>query len=182
MKTILIKTINGTVIVIVICVIIFVIWAFWFALNFHGENYKDSEKYIIHLFVDETITKIKEYKIEHPQYSQYEISTIDRVPYEFGYFTEIKYDGNANVTTSTRTSNSTWYDFRFCVDQCDAIVSCCIKLNQYPTRILLVGVTYSNGENKTINNFKEISRKENRRIKKAFETEILDKIFDDKWK
>ncbi len=166
---------------IAILCIILTIWALWFVVSFHGESYKYSEKYIINLSVDSTISKIREYKIKNPQYRKNEICTVDKEPYEFGYFTEIGI-GTSNIITSTRTSNSTWYHCRFYIEQSDAIVSCGIKLNHFPTEIQLISVILSDGYYKTINNYEEISRKENKDLKRNFETEILDKICNGKWK
>jgi hypothetical protein len=115
----------------------YAVYLIWFATHFHGESYPNSEKYIIEFSVDETIDKIKEYKVEHPLYRQYEINIVDKIPYEFGYFTEIKYDGNANVTTKDRTSNASWYDFSFYIKQSRSTVGCCINLRQHPAEIQL---------------------------------------------
>ena len=176
------KILKYTGIAIAICCMIFVIWAYWFTLSFHGESYPKAEKYIINLSEDTIITKVTGYKIGHPQYRPYEIMSVNNIPYEFGYFTEIGI-GTADITTSTQTSNSSWYNFRFYIEQSNAVVGCCIRLNQSPTEILLIDVTTSSyGINKTINYYKEISRKENRKIKRNFEREILDKIFNEKWK
>jgi hypothetical protein len=172
------KIIRFVIAIILMLLIIYAVWAFWFVANFHRESFPKSEKYIINLSVDKTISKIKKYKTEYQQYAD----TVDKVPYEFGYFTEIKYDGNANVTTSTRTSKSTWYSCRFYLEQINAVVGCRIKLNQYPVEIMLVSVSFSNEQNKTINEYKEITCKENKMVKKQFETAILNKIYSGEWK
>jgi hypothetical protein len=163
------KIILYAIIVIATLFLVYAVWAVWFVANFHGESFPKSEKYIVNLSDDSIITKIKDYKIEHPHYRQYEIRIVDSDTFELGYFTEISGDGN--FTTATRTSKSTWYTFSFFIEQCAAVVGCCMQLsqfNQFPfsVEIQLVSVTFSYGSNKTINDYKEISRKENKMIKK----------------
>ena len=174
------KIFNALIYVVLLFIVLIILWAFWFAANFHGENFKYSEKYTIDLPIDSIVQRIRIYKRHHPSFRQYDTGK-DNTLKEYGYFTEIGI-GEANIMTDSQTYKSTWYDCEFYIKENDAVVGCCIKLNQIPTELFLVDVSYSNTKSKSINKFDEISRKENKKVKNEFETEILGKIFYGKWK
>ena len=162
-------------------IILIILGAFWFVGTFHGDSFSNSEKYTILYLPDSVVSKIKTYKVEFTLYKKYETTCIDNISYDFGYFTEIRV-GNSNLDTPVKTPRSMWYTCNFFIKECNAIVSCCINMNQYPTELYLTDVRFINEQSKPINDFERISRSKSRMIKNRFETIILNKLFYEKWK
>ncbi|MDR3236577.1 MAG: hypothetical protein LBT48_07660 [Prevotellaceae bacterium] len=156
-------------------------------------SYAYSEDYRFNISKKELINKIKEFKSTYPQYKSYDFYSdtlqedLDyyewsentdpvRIDYENGAYSYITPRGYSD----TLTKNSIWFHCSFFFTDIKANVGCVINVSQKAigTPTLLSFVSYSpDGRNwKTINQRGDISREENRMIKKKFETEILDKL------
>jgi len=163
-----IKIIKYIGIIIAICIVGFVAWALWFAINFHGDTYKDAESYVI--ITDENVTTqwiidfLYEFQSIHPEY---QLIGVNEKGEEYHYFKAVKsYQFNPELIF-------------FYFKDIDKTVSCIVETSARGNALIRLyavneGVIFR--EWKRINNFKEISRKENREIKKKFETEILDQL------
>lgn len=159
----------------IVLVIGILVWAIRFAVNFHGDTYNDSERYIIQIDDSVTTTKTKwivdllyKFQIRNPEY---QLVDIDEKGEEFHYFKSI------------RSSQSDIELIFFYFKDINKTVSCIVDNSNYDIVIKLYavneGVIFRKW--KRINNFNEISRKENRDIKRKFETEILNQL-GVKWK
>jgi hypothetical protein len=166
-------------------------------------SYCYSENYSINKTSDSVIKLIVNFKEKYPAFKTFQVN-IDGSMYEPGEYenltnlpddtvlhifrndTAYEIRSRRTIETTERTDSSIWYSFYFHFSDIKADIHCVINLRgaQKTTVMQLTGVTYSEnfGSWKTINRSSDISRKENRMIKKKFEAEILDKIFAGKWK
>ncbi|MDP4272529.1 MAG: hypothetical protein Q8909_20770 [Bacteroidota bacterium] len=146
-------------------------------------SYYYAEEYSTNMSCDKFIKKLDKFKETYPQYKC--TQTNDKGgTYEKGTYYYYSKSGG-NIETSTRTDSSTFYSFYLHFSDIKADIHCVINVStQNPNTsdsnctVQLTGVTYSHNwaSWKTINNFKEISREENKKIKRKFETEILQKL------
>jgi len=151
---------------------------------FSAGSYPYAESYIFENINDSSlISNIINFKIKNQQYCPKVSDSIYSVRGHYYYY-EI---GKPNTITNERDDKSMFHCSDFYIPDINATVSCVINVskskNQNNSSILmLTGVTYSSsfGKWKTINNNKEIDKKENQMIKKKFETEVLNNL--GKWK
>jgi len=105
--------------------------------------------------------------------------------YDKGVFYGYSENGK-EIYSMTRTENSVFYSFYFHFSDIKADVHCVINVSEQvadtnPSILQLTGVTFSTNWAKWKRiNTKELTKKENREIKKKFETEILNNL--GKWK
>jgi hypothetical protein len=152
-------------------------------------SYVYSEDYHFDISNKKLIDKIINFKRAYPQYQltandYYEWSNDKepiRIDYENGVYSYIIPRGYSD----TLAKNSIWFHCSFYLSDIKAKVNCVINVSKKavgtPTLLRLVSYCPDKGECKTINQKGEISREENKMIKKKFETEILDKL-GVKWK
>ncbi|MDR0206083.1 MAG: hypothetical protein LBI45_02340 [Bacteroidales bacterium] len=173
-----IKIIKYIGIIVAICIVGFVVWALWFTINFQGDTYKDAEPYVI--IVDNNVRKITLttqnvidifYEFQST-YTEYQLISINDKEEKYHYFM-----ANKNYQFDPEL-------IFFYFKDIDKTVSCIVEIS---TRNNVLIKLYAVNEGvifrkwKRINNYKEISREENRKIKKKFETEILNQL-DLKWR
>lgn len=160
-------------IIIAVFIVGFLAWAFWFALNFHGDTYKDAESYVIvkndsteksTMNTENVVDVLRNFQHINPDYRLITSNEKGEDYHKFGR--EIPYRSNQ-------------YGVFFYFKDRDKTISCIVAISNRGNALLKLHAV-SDGINfaswKRINNFKEISRKENREIKKKFETEILDHL------
>jgi hypothetical protein len=140
-------------------------------------SYPFAERYIFNISNNEFIVKLQEFKENNPEFRVYQ-SNKDSV-YEVKN-TYYEYDGTSNIFTDTLTKNSVIYTCHFYFSDIKAAIHTVINLrgDTIPCVFELTGVTYSPnfGGWQTINNYKQISKEDNKMLKGKFETEILDKL------
>jgi len=148
-------------------------------------SYYYAEEYSTGMSCENFIKKLDEFKEKYPQYKCTQTNDKGET-YEKGKYYSYSI-GSANIETSTRTDSSMFYSFYLHLSDIKADIHCVINVStQNPDKnnsnciVQLTGVTYSHNwaSWKTINNFKEISRKENKEIKRKFETEILQRLLN----
>lgn len=128
-------------------------------------SYPYSEKYTFDISREELITKIKEFKEKNPEYKV--MTTFE--------------NGEIGEKQDKLVTNNMFYGCLFYFSELQITVNCVINMSKEistrPAMIQLVGMTKSKnfGSWKTINS-KNLSKEENAQIKKAFETQILDKF------
>lgn len=159
-------------IIVVVLVIGILLLGIWFAVNFHGDTYKDSERYLI--YIDDSVNTtacfvehLNKFQITNPEY---QLVDTDENGQKYHYF--------KSIGSSQSDPELIFFYFK----DINKTVSCIVENSKNNILIKLYavndGVIFRKW--KRINNYKEISRKENREIKRKFETEILNKL-DVKW-
>jgi hypothetical protein len=150
-------------------------------------SYYYAERYSLPLSCNNAIQKINEFVDNYPEYKCMQTNEKGET-YDSGIFYHYAANGGS-VYSKSRTDSSIFYSFYFYFPNIKADVHCIINVSKQVAdttscTLQLTGVTYSSNwaSWKTINNYKEISKEENKMIKKAFETEILDKIYKGEWK
>jgi len=152
-------------------------------------SYAYSEDYYFDISNEELINKIINFKITHPLYQSLE-SDYYKSPGDEEYIYTYYEDGSYSYKISggysdTLTKNSIWFHCSFYLSDIKARVYCVVNVSEKaigtPTSLRLVSYCPDREECKTINKRGEITRKENRMIKKKFEKEILDRL-GVKWK
>ena len=143
-----------------------------FIANFSGNSYKYAESYVIinnnAITEEEFIDILYKFQCNYPEY---QLIDINEKGEEYHYFKAIKnYEFSPELVF-------------FYFKDIDKTVSCIIEVS-IENNVLIKLYAVNDGvifrEWKRINYYKEISRKENRKIKKKFEKEILNKL--GKWK
>jgi hypothetical protein len=164
---------TGIVIGIIItsCIVLLFAWSIWFVANFHGDKYKDAETYVITedkigtttINTEKIIDMLYKFQYTYPEYRLITIN--EKGEYYHNFIAEKGYQYNPDLIF-------------FYFKDIDLSVSCIVEISKNNAVIKLYAI--NNGvifrDWKRINNYKEISRKENKEIKKKFETEILDKL------
>lgn len=140
--------------------VIYVVWVISFGYNFTGDVYQDSEEYIVEQSKDDLINIIETFRSSNPSYKL--ITTNEEG--EYIYYQD--------------SNSSKHYNVYFYFKDIDLTIKCLLDyINEDESRFSLYAV--SKGVNfaswKTINT-KELTRKENKEIKKKFEKEILDNL------
>ena len=159
-------------IIVAICFVGYFAWALWFVANFHGDSYKDAEPYVVFI----------ENKEKDARASVDFLYQFQSVNPEFRLITTNR---NGELYHNFSAIDGTYPDLIFFYfKDIDKTISCIVETstkNKFVIKLYAVseGVNFASWER--INNYKEISREENERIKKKFETEILDKL-GVKWK
>ena len=150
-------------------------------------SYYYSEGYFFNVSSDKLISEINQFIEKYPEYKCTQVNEKGE-SYSKGRFYGYSEKGES-IYSRTRTDSSIFYSFYFHFPDINADIHCVINVSkQVPETtfsiLQLTGVTFSSNwaSWKTINNNKEIDKKENQMIKKKFETEILDRISDGKWK
>jgi hypothetical protein len=155
-----------------------------FKLPAFAGSYCYSENYHFDISDKELIDVIINFKIRYPQYqssdSDYYESFDDR-EYVYTY-----YENGAHAYqvlggySDTLTEGAIWFHCHFYLSDIKAKVNCVINVSRQaigmPTLLHLVSYFPDGEVYKIINQRGEISREENRMIKKKFETEILDHL------
>ncbi|MDR1345423.1 MAG: hypothetical protein LBK03_01795 [Bacteroidales bacterium] len=156
-------------IIATLCAVGYIAWALWFALNFHGDTYKDAEPYIIVLDNMKTsevtgqrvIDLFYEFQCSYPEYRIIGINGKGEKYHNFGDIGESYPD-------------LVFFYFK----DINKSVSCIVEtpVDNAVIKLYAVndGVIFRKW--RRINNYKEITRKENREITKKFEKEILDQL------
>ena len=157
---------------LLIALLSFFIYACWFVANFHGDTYGMAESYVLeniyqkrpYVMSSDIVDLLYDFQYTHPQYRLLEMNSQGEEDYSF--FSKIE-------------NRSDQYIVLFYFEDIDMTCSCITEVtSRNHTLVKLYAV--SEGKNfascKRINNYREISRKENKKIKKKFETEILDNL------
>jgi len=155
----------------------FLVYACWFVANFHGDTYGKAESYVLenipqkrfYVMSSDIVDLLHDFQCLHPQYRLMEMNSQGEEYHKFSRKIE---------------NRSDQYMVHFYFEDIDMTCSCITEVSsRNHTLVKLYAV--SEGKNfdscKRINNYREISRKENKMIKKKFETEILDNL-GVKWK
>lgn len=171
------KNFRKILLIIIIGISLFLIWAFFFVINFHGDTYGKSESYIIvedsvgniELSVEDIIKILYKFQCSHLAYRLITSNTNGVNYYKF---------------SDKIPNRSNQYMIFFYFKDMDITISCIVGQSSNNS-VFIKLYAVSDGVNfaklKQINNFKEISYKENRTVKQKFENEILDHL-GVKWK
>lgn len=160
---------------IIVSIMIFagIIWSLWFVANFHGDTYGKSEAYVINLNTKEdsrivTSSDIVDFLFtfqnSHPQY---QLININSKGEKYHYFSD-KIENRREQ-----------YMVFFYFEDIDMTFSCITEVtsrNNSLIKLYAVNKSTIFRHWERVNNYKEISRKTNKKIKKKFETEILDNL------
>lgn len=159
--------------VIAIGTFVYLIYACWFVATFHGDIYGKAEAYVIDIETYENgkfatssdiLDLLYEFQSLHPQYR---LMDTDR-------------DGIIYHNFSDKIDNrEDQYTVMFYFEDIDMIFCCVTAVTNKNNP--LIKLFYVNEGSivrhpEEINNYKEISRKKNKVMKKKFETEILDNL------
>ena len=165
MKNIIKTIIIGIGVIITICIVSFLVWAFWFVANFHGDTYKSAETYIIQTSGESLLEKIHQFKTNNPEYI---------------LIKENRY-GEKEIQEDRKDEyRPNFYHVNFYLQDYDLGISCVLDFSNNSKKSSLGLYVVSEGSRfakwQRINNDKEISREKSQEIKKKFETDILDKL------
>jgi len=146
-----------------ICILAFAVLSILFSrCNFGAGSYANAQYYRFDLDRSELIDKINKFKDENPEYrlkrTDDKGNSLDGFDKPHNFYTNYFYIKKYNMTIHTIISTGRYSEPR-------------------PSKIGLHAITYSDNFSswKRINT-KDLSREENKEIKKIFETEILDKL------
>lgn len=157
---------------LLISLLSFLIYACWFVADFHGDTYGKAESYVLenipqkrlYVMSSDIVDLLYDFQCAHPQYR---LMVVNPQGEEYHNF-------------SNKIENlSDQYMAHFYFEDIDMTCSCITEVtSRNHTFVKLYAV--SEGKNfascKRINHYREISRKENKLIKKKFETEIMDNL------
>ncbi|MDX9914169.1 MAG: hypothetical protein RBS77_06340, partial [Candidatus Moranbacteria bacterium] len=137
-------------------------------------SYVDAENYYITLSNRELIEKIDLFKKNNPQYRYFSTDGKGNI-YEPGGYTQDKL-GEGKIVTKYPSDSATFFSCYFYFADFKASILCIVRLNhtnEKMTNFMLTAVLYDpNGSGGSFNNG-DLSRKEEKRFKRKFETEIL---------
>lgn len=152
---------------------VYLIYACWFVATFHGDIYGKAEAYVVDIetcengkFVmsSDIVDLLYEFQNVHPQYRLMDTDREGKLYHSFSDKIDTRVDQ---------------YTVMFYFEDIDMIF-CCITAVTNKNNPLIKLFYVNEGtiirNPKKINNYKEISRKKNRVMKKKFETEILDSL------
>ena len=152
----------------VVCFVVFFIWIVWFGFNFSNSSFGKAESYII---VDNNIN-ITEREVRD---ILYELQST------YPEYRLIRTNGKGESYHVFGDTNGVFPKFVFFhFKDIDKTVSCFVMISMENNVLIKLYAVDDGVIFKRINNYNEISRKENREIKKKFETDILDKLGE--WK
>lgn len=144
---------------------------------FKAGSYANSENYYISISDRELIEKIDLFKKQNPQY-RYFSTDGNGNSYEPGYYDQIRLDGST-IRTTNLTDSATFYNCYFYFSDIKARILCVVRLNndnEKKTNLILVALRYDLNRSGGHFNNGDLSRKEEKKVKRKFETEILDKL------
>lgn len=140
-------------------------------------SYANAENYYISLSNYELIEKLNIFIKNNPQYRYF---SIDENGNNYEVLGKYQYDSiGVFVETTTRSDSATFYSCYFYFSDLKASILCIVRLNNIDdniTNLKLVSIIYDLKEENGSFNSGELSRKEEKKFKRKFETEILDKL------
>jgi hypothetical protein len=157
---------KGKYIIISLCLLflIYIGYIFCIGYNFTGDIYRHSEQYIVDNSYNKLIGKINKFKEDNPEY--YLITSNEK---------------GERITYQDNRSNKYYHVF-FYFKNINLTIQCLLSpIDDNKSYLALyavsTGVNFASWE---VVNTKDLSKEDNRDIKKKFESEILDKL--GKWK
>lgn len=140
-------------------------------------SYVNAENYYISLSDYELIEKLELFIKNNPQYRYF---SIDENGNSYEPSGEYLYNRiGESISTTTRTDSARFYSCYFYFSDLKASILCIVRLNNTNEKITNFKLAYllydQNGEDGSFNNG-DLSRKEEKKFKRKFETEILNQL------
>lgn len=167
------KTIKLILTISIIALVVHIAYSIYFVATFHGDVYGKAEAYVIDIGTFENrkyttssdiIDLLYKFQTLHPQYKLMATDSAGKLYHNFSEKIENRADQ---------------YIVMFYFEDIDMIF-CCVtevtKRNNPLIKLFWVNKGAIIRNPKEINNYEEISRKENKAMKEKFETEILDSL------
>lgn len=157
--------------IIIVGALLYVMWTCFFVATFHGDTYGKSEAYVIDINANDGILNsadivdlLYDFQSSHPQFKLMNTDT----------------QGNTYHNFSDKIDNrNDQYLFFFYMGDIYMTFSCITEVTSHNHPLIKLyaineGPVFRHWDR--INNYKELSLKKNKMMKKKFETEILDNL------